>query len=321
MANKAVPLAPPERAALTRLALSYALGRGSICLVSRSWMLQLYQPELHRDYAFYQWQRLREFLPYCKEPKRFVRPSTKGKDAEEALAGGAEWRLRVSSLHLEVSFRLLYPQGSKGGARLTTDVLSLVGAEAMASLWADRGRLLRPKRGTLVTGLLALNRYDWGSAEAIRQWIESITGAAAQLGPNPRNRRHPALHFDHTQITRFIGMIRDTWHANAGCLSRKFALPAADELRELILADRLRDFSPVNEATIERDVTLPQLRIRERTVRAPRATASLVEVYPAAAHVLQPTHHAALASAAVDAEPGLQRLESNGGRPADHPGG
>ena len=186
MGNRAIPLNPPERAALTRLALAYALGRGSICLVSRSWMLQLYHPELHKDLAFYQWQRIRELLPYCREPKRFVRTTARGKDEDETAAGGgAELRMRVSSLHLQVAYQLLYPNGAGFSPRLTTDVLGILGAEAMVSLWADRGRLLKPKRSSMVTGILSLSRYDFSSAEAIRQWIGAITGATPQLGPNP----------------------------------------------------------------------------------------------------------------------------------------
>ena len=71
-------------------------------------------------------------------------------------------------------------------------------------------------------------------------------------------------------------MLRDTWHANAGCLARKFALPAADELRELILDQQMRTFTPVQDMDLEADTTVPQLRVRQKKApRAPRLSAEI----------------------------------------------
>ncbi|MFO0000679.1 MAG: hypothetical protein ACK559_06095, partial [bacterium] len=50
MSQTRARLNPDESAALTRLVLSYCLGRGSICLCSRTYSLQLHQPSAHKEY-------------------------------------------------------------------------------------------------------------------------------------------------------------------------------------------------------------------------------------------------------------------------------
>lgn len=282
MPPRSYPLSPPETAALTRLVLGFCIGRGSLCLVTRSISLQCYQPRAHEDYSFYQWRRLCQFLPRVHQPRLHENVTGKLIENPEESDDAAQWRMRTSSKHFRVAFTLLYPHGSGRGIQLTSDALSLLGAEAIASLWADRGRLVQGRGQPHVQGRLNLSRYDWGSAGCIAQWIQSLTGACSQIASNPRSKRSPMLFFDHSSIARLLGQLGDTWMAQAGCLRPKFALPAADEFREQLMRERLSSL-PLNAPPVAlpqtggdpletmATVTLPSLRIKRTRRRAPAA--------------------------------------------------
>lgn len=207
------PLNPDESAALTRLVLAYCLGRGSICLCSRSYSLQLHQPKAHGDYTHYQWRRLRQFLPAIKEPRYHPTGDGSGETGQ--------WRLRVSSLYFETAYRLLYPDGF----RLSSSVLELLGSEAIATLWADRGRVLMGRGAVHCNGRLNLSRFQPEEAELINEWIYRLTGAEGRLQAAPRPPHGPLLSYDSPATEVLIASLGSTWHAQAPCLERKFRRP------------------------------------------------------------------------------------------------
>lgn len=209
-------LTPDASAALTRLVLAYCLGRGSICLYSRSYVLQIHHQQALADYAFYQWRRVRQFLPAIKPPVHHaLKPNQKG--------GGAQWRLRVSSRWFETAWRLLY---KPDGFRVTSPVLELLGAEAIGSLWADRGRVLIPRSGERCFGRLNLSRYDWESAELVHDWIGMLTGARGRVHHSPTSVDAPMLFYDDEATQAILSAIDRTWMAQAPCLAKKFRRPA-----------------------------------------------------------------------------------------------
>ena len=232
MSQPRTVLNPVESAALTRLVLAYCLGRGSLCLCSRSYSLQLHQPRPNMDFTHYQWRRLRQFLPNTRAP-RYV--PIKGSETD-GMAG--QWRLRVSSKYFETAFKLLYPDGFKVSAA----VLELLGAEAIASLWADRGRVLVTKGRNYCTGRLNLSRCSFEEAELIAQWIARLTGAGSTLHHGPRSFDAPMLYFDPEATHALLAAVGDTWMAQAPCLQRKFRLPKPQRVlttREALAAEQL----------------------------------------------------------------------------------
>ncbi len=252
MGRRAAPLSPPEIAGLTRLALSFSLGRGSICVVTRSFSLQLYQPRSAEDYIWYQWRRLAVFLPTIRQP-RLHEAVTGLADEDGSLDGkAAQWRLRVSSVHLQAAWRMLHPsgpanplQGSNNAPLLITpECLSMLGIEAMAALWADRGRLHQPRGNPHAQGRLNLSRYDWASAATIQRWISHLAGADSKLAENPRSSGAPMLFFEHSELAKLLGQMSDTWMAQAGCLERKFRTQESREWSEEMLAQRLSVYMP-----------------------------------------------------------------------------
>jgi len=240
MSQPRARLNPDESAALTRLVLSYCLGRGSICLCSRSYSLQLHQPKAHMEYTHYQWRRLRQFLPTTKEPK--YHPNA-GSDPNTG-----QWRLRVSSKHFETAFRLLYPSGF----RLSSAVLELLGAEAIASLWADRGRVLMTRGANYCNGRLNLSRYSFEEAQLVAEWIYKLTGTEGRLHHSPRSVKAPMLYYDSLATEGLIAALRGTWMAQAECLARKFRVP-----------DRfMRDSRAGGRERLQSEMLMPQVLTR-----------------------------------------------------------
>lgn len=219
MPQRRVILNSDETAALTRLVIGFCLGKGSLCLYSRSYVLQIAQPKLLGAYSRYQWDRLRQFLPSALPPRYFRIEDPRLKSES------GQWRLRTSSLYFETAHRLLYPQGDFS---LTSAVLELVGAEAIANLWADRGRILRTRQANFCSGQLNLSKCDWESAELVRQWIQTLTGAESRLHHSPRKREAPMLYFDHDNTLLLMQRLHRTWMATAECLNRKFQPPGGD---------------------------------------------------------------------------------------------
>lgn len=212
MAQARHVLNPDEGAALTRLVLSYCLGRGSICLCSRSYSLQLHQPSRHGDYTTYQWRRLRQYLPTTKEPRYYP---------TNAAANTGQWRLRVSSKYFETAHHLLYPDGLK----LSSAVLELLGSEAIGALWADRGRVLLTKHANYCNGRLNLSRYSFAEAELLHEWIHRLTGADGRVHHSARDVNAPMLYYDSLATEQLIAALSGTWMAQAPCLARKFRTP------------------------------------------------------------------------------------------------
>ena len=221
MTQQRTVLNPDESAALTRLVLSYCLGRGSISLCSRSYSLQLHQPKAHADYIHYQWRRLRQFLPSIKEPRYYPTPSERGDTGQ--------WRLRVSSLYFSTAYNLLYPKGFA----LTSTVLELLGSEAIGALWADRGRVLLSRGAQHCNGRLNLSRYSFDEADLIAEWICRLTGAEGRLAPSSRPPHGPLISFDSGSTEGLLGALGGTWMAQAPCLERKFRRPRRYRASEL----------------------------------------------------------------------------------------
>lgn len=269
-------LNPDEGAALTRLVLSYCLGRGSICLCSRSYSLQLHQPKRHGDYTAYQWRRLRQYLPTTKEPKYYPTSGT---------SHTGQWRLRVSSKYFETAFHLLYPDGF----HLSSAVLELLGSEAIGALWADRGRVLMTKRSNYCNGRLNLSRYTFAEAELLYEWIHRLTGADGRVHHNPRDITAPMLYYDSLATERLIHALRGTWMAQAPCLERKFRTP-----------QRPAHLMPKDSAErLQAEMMMPQLQTRRSAtpllqLRKPRrAPGQQAEPRPEGPPALRPADPAA----------------------------
>lgn len=222
-------LTADESAALTRLSLAYCLGKGSISLYSRCFVLQIPHPQQQRDYAMYQWRRLATFLPGLKEPQLHAVSS---KDQ-----GAGQWRLRCGSRWFETAWRLLY--GVHGRFEVNPEVLQLLGAEALGSLWADRGRVLMTRGANFCQGRLNLSRYSFQSAALVHSWIQLLTGASGKVHHSPRSTELPMLYYDSENTERLIGALANTWMGGADCLARKFRLPEHSSSRHLKTAELL----------------------------------------------------------------------------------
>jgi len=215
-------LNPDEGVALTKLALAFCLGRGSLCPCNRSISLQIHQPAVMSELVYYQWRRLRLYLPTIKEPKFH--------DYSQSAAGGAsagQWRLRVSSVSFQIAHNLLYSDGFL----LTPSVLALLGAEGIASLWADRGRILTANNAAFGSGRLNLGKYSEGEAALIRDWISTLTGSRGTIGRGQRTSDAPMLYFDQAATANLLAALENTWHGQAECLAAKFKLPVRVDRR------------------------------------------------------------------------------------------
>ena len=256
-------LTADEAAGLTRLALAYCLGKGSISLYSRCYVLQIPHPKQHEDYAFYQWRRLQAFLPAIKPPKL------------QAVTGSSDdagqWALRCGSRWFETAWRLLY--GVHGRFEVNPEVLQLLGAEALGSLWADRGRVLMTRGANFCHGRLNLSRYSWESAALIHSWIQLLTGASGKVHHSPRSVELPMLYYDSDNTERLVRSLSNTWMGGADCLQRKFRLPQRRHRQQLDLTEAVeaQNLMPVLPFTPP-PVSQPLVRHPRRTVPGARAT-------------------------------------------------
>lgn len=221
-------MSPSEAAALTRLVLSYCLGRGSITAQSRSWVLKINQSSHREAVAAHEWEQLREFLPTIK-PYKWV-PGY----SDRAAPGAGNWQVRVSSRYFETAHNLLY---SNGFYVIRSSILELLGAEAIAALWADRGELLEAINRKGVLGKLTLNRYDFKGAECVRDWLYTLTGAKTWMSHVSYAPTTPVLEFDRQSMTQLMESIAHTWYAKTPVLRRQFDVPI--ELRSEV-AERIR---------------------------------------------------------------------------------
>ena len=263
-----VVLNPYEAAALTRLVMAFCLGKGSICLYSRSYVLQVAQPNRCGEYSRYQWRRLCQFIPTAKQPR--FHPMDAAAANPETDKG--QWRLRISSRWFETAYNMLYPLSHADPStgyrpfQVEPETLDLLGAEAIASLWADRGRLL--VGGRRLRGQLGLTRMSFAEGELVQQWIARLTGAHSKLDVSPRNGQAPMLFFATDDILNLLQALRPIWMAQAPCLAHKFQPP--EELR----------IAPSQSRELDRQSKPPQRRRR-------RAVPSLEKPRPLAPPLLQ----------------------------------
>jgi hypothetical protein len=205
-----------------------------------------------QGYSTYQWRRLCQFLPNCRPPRSHETKT--GRPIPDLIPGSAippgvqcQWRVRVSSRHFQIAQRLLY-SGGAGPFCVTSDALSLVGGEAMASLWADRGRIVKLRRSKRdqpnCRGRLNLSRYSWDSALTVANWIGALTGARSTVIRNPRNPNSPMLEMEHGELARFLALLSDTWMAQAPELQAKFQLDGLAAFQELLTAQRMAPHMP-----------------------------------------------------------------------------
>lgn len=216
-------LNPYESAALTRLVMSFCLGKGSICLYSRCYVLQIAQPNRAGDYANYQWRRLCQFIPTAKPPRFHALGENAAADQAEDRG---QWRLRVTSRWFETAYNMLYPLSGADPEtgfrpfRIEQPALELLGAEAIASLWADRGRVVRGS--TSMRGQLNLSRITFEEADLVAAWIGRLTGVNGEVDRNPRNHDAPMLFFEQQELLGLLQTLHPTWMAQAPCLEEKF---------------------------------------------------------------------------------------------------
>jgi len=206
---------PDEGLLLTRLVLGFCLGKGSLSRYARTVNLQITHPQSAGDYANYQWRRLLQVLPTAKPPV-LHRPPT----------GRPSWRIRVGSRFFTPAFNMLYGSGE---LEVSRDVLSLLGAEAIATLWADRGQVKQSretrKRPSVLRGELPLFPCDLTTAAVVSGWIAALTGVQSTVAPPMRDFTAPLLQFDEANLRLLLGALERTWHAQAPCLAAKFKPP------------------------------------------------------------------------------------------------
>jgi hypothetical protein len=209
-------LCPSTAAALTRAVLPFCLGRGSISVFSRSYNLSLQHPRERREVAWHQRSRLLAYLPRMKEP-RWV-PSTATGARQEA----GWWRLRVANASLETAWRLLYHSGSYS---ITEEILEILGIDAIASLWADRGSLKSRANRSICTGRLNLVRHGFPSAQLIHDWIYTHTGVTGSIIRSPHSGDVPVIRYDTDAVEALMQRLQHTWYAKEETLRAVFRTP------------------------------------------------------------------------------------------------
>lgn len=149
------------------LALSYCLGRGTISLKGvrkRPW-LEIQRRETELTYLNHQLRQLHKFHDGKLEAVS---------DVVQTNGFYDDHRIRVHSPDLFRVYDLLYFRDER---RLTPEVLQIVGAQGLTSLWCDTGTVSRNK---------AVLR-SWASSQEtayLKDWVESLghTPALVQAG-------------------------------------------------------------------------------------------------------------------------------------------
>ena len=121
----------------------------------------------------------RNFVPTKAEIVPYMTPARASGKRTEIL------RFRVSTTKLRPVFNLLYPCGER---EITSAVLELLGAQALAWAWAEGGRL----RDDGSADLVRCGAY-LVEAERMSHWIASLTGAQSMV---MTDRVRPRLHFE-----------------------------------------------------------------------------------------------------------------------------
>ena len=212
-------LSPFDASAFTRVVMSFCLGKGTICMYSRSYVLQISQRQNRKDYAFYQARRLRQFLPSVK-PARYQVLGTSAKDPSRHIG---EWRIRVASRYLLTAYNLLYPQQGEEHRKfvITPPALEALGLEALACLWSDRATVEQKVAGPRAR--LSFGRQSHEEVELLADWCERLTNVRPELAPHRTSvKLGPSLIFKGDGIHTVLEALKTQWHASAPCLHDKF---------------------------------------------------------------------------------------------------
>ena len=253
-------LSPFDASAFTRVVMSFCLGKGTICMYSRSYVLQISQRQNRKDYAFYQARRLRQFLSAVK-PARYQVLGTSAKDPSKHIG---EWRIRVASRYLLTAFNILYPQQAEEQRKfvITPPALEALGLEALACLWADRATVERKVSGPRAR--LSFGRQSHDEVELLADWCERLTNVRPELAPHRTSMKlGPSLIFKGDGIYTVLEAMQTQWHASAPCLADKFQLegvkPKPVEPSDVVLVGR----RPKNLQTERRQPILFPPKMRE----------------------------------------------------------
>lgn len=284
-----VHLSPDQSVALTRQVLAFCLGKGSMAYYSRAWSFSITHPKPLLEYAHYQRSRLLRLVPTIRPPLWVKR-----RDASATETDGG-YQLRFSSIYLETAYMLAYPNGEY---RISSGILEMLGAEAIACLWADRGRIKIHKQRNTAVGLLLLQRHEFDAAELIHDWIFTLTGARARIGRNRATAHMPALWYTTDQLEKLMAALAHTWPAKAECLMPKFYRPAMSP--EVLFSKP--SFKPV--ASVAAVLTPPSIRRASRLAyRLPSPQSELAPLAP-------PSPPEAQAQAVVPPEPVMDADEN-----------
>ena len=124
---------------LTKTALSWCLGRGSLAIrgAKRKPWLEIRRDERERPYLSYQLFSLRRA---ARGPSDDLRDTltTKGFYDTE--------RIRFTAQGLTAAYQLLYPRDER---LISPQVLSIAGLQGLTALWLDQGKINANKRGVI----------------------------------------------------------------------------------------------------------------------------------------------------------------------------
>jgi hypothetical protein len=155
-------------------------------------------------------------------------------------------------------------------------VLELLGAEAIATLWADRGRIVMTRGANYCNGRLNLSRCTFDEAALIHDWIYTLTGCMGRLHHSSRSKEAPTLYYDTEACQQLMQALRKTWMAQADCLAMKFRTPQpAQELHAASAREQLQA-EMLMPQVLPRPVAVLQKRQPRRVPGTSRPAAELL---------------------------------------------
>ena len=110
-------------------------------------------------------------------------------------------RFRVTAPDLRVAYNLLYPGHNR---RITSTVLELCGARALAWYWSD---WLKPEKG----GNRLLGHVGRTDAEAVTvgHWMATILGVESELACSTQKPHRPCLRISAQQVSKGASLLLD----------------------------------------------------------------------------------------------------------------
>ena len=168
-------------AQLTKTALSWCLGRGSLAIRGakrRPW-LEIRRDERERPYLSYQLFSLRRAAQGPSDDVRDTLTSKGFYDTE---------RIRFTAAGLEAAYQLLYPRDERF---ISSDVLNIVGLHGLTALWLDQGKINASKRGVI------RGKY---TTEELNNIKDAFAGYGITVGYSPWNKG--ILLFDELQARK-----------------------------------------------------------------------------------------------------------------------